>query len=51
MIQQRSAVWLNANTAPIICNDDSLASRFAKRHGRKTTKVIVTDVVSRGVAA
>jgi len=51
MIQQRAAAWLDANTSPIYCNDDLIASQFAKRHGRKTTHIVVTESEAHGAAA
>lgn len=51
MIQQRASAWLDVNTSPLYCNDDLIASQFAKRHGRKTTQIIVTELEAHGAAA
>lgn len=42
-VQARADAWLAANTAPIHCNDPSLAARVWKRIGRKSTAILVVD--------
>lgn len=40
-VQRRTPDWLEANFSPIFCNSEDLAARFARRHARKRTEVVV----------